>query len=353
MRVRFSSRGQDLTRLRALTTAIEESMIVLDKVTKYYGSHPAVHDLSFKIEEGECVGFLGLNGAGKTTTLRMLSCLLLPTSGKVTVKGFDVEEQAHEIRKLIGFLPDRPPVYPEMTVKAFLVFAGKLRNMDRAALERRMPKVLDDCGLGHVADEPIQNLSHGYQQRVGIAQAIIHDPALLILDEPIQGLDPVQIVEMRNMIRGLRGKHTILLSTHILSEIAQTSDRILMLHEGKITAQGSEEELSARFGADGRVRIELELRIPPSEGSAADSAQEALTAIDGVDEVDFGSPDHEGIAHVTVRARGDVRAAAARSVIEAGADLLRMQQKESGLEDIFVQLSHEAENQQSQKEVEA
>ncbi len=331
-----------LTRLPALTTAVEHSMIVLDKVTKYYGSHPAVHDLSFEIEEGECIGFLGLNGAGKTTTLRMLSCLLLPTSGRVTVKGFDAEEQAHEIRKLIGFLPDRPPVYPEMTVKAFLVFAGKLRNMDRAAIDRRLPKVLDDCGLGHVIDEPIQNLSHGYQQRVGIAQAIIHDPALLILDEPIQGLDPVQIVEMRNMIRSLRGKHTILLSTHILSEIAQTSDRILMLHEGRITAQGSEEELAARFGADGRVRIDLELRVAGGAG-AVETVQAALGAIGGVDEVDFGSADDAGVVQVTLRGRGDVREAVARCVVEGGSGLLRLEQKESGLEDIFVQLSKEAE----------
>ncbi|MBW2463916.1 MAG: ABC transporter ATP-binding protein [Deltaproteobacteria bacterium] len=319
-------------------------MIVLDKVTKYYGSHPAVHDLSFKIEEGECIGFLGLNGAGKTTTLRMLSCLLLPTSGTVTVKGFDAEEQAHEIRKLVGFLPDRPPVYPEMTVTAYLVFAGKLRSMDRAAVDRRLPKVLEDCGLGHVADEPIQNLSHGYQQRVGIAQAIIHDPALLILDEPIQGLDPIQIVEMRNMIRGLRGKHTILLSTHILSEIAQTSDRILMLHEGRVTAQGSEDELAARFGADGRARIDLELRVTES-ADASDSAKKALAALDGVDEVDFGSAD-AGVVRVTLRVRGDVREAVARCVVKGGIGLLRMEQKESGLEDIFVQLSKQAESAQ-------
>ncbi|MFW6023533.1 MAG: ABC transporter ATP-binding protein, partial [Myxococcota bacterium] len=252
-------------------------MIVVDHVTKYYGANPAVRDLDFRIEEGECVGFLGLNGAGKTTTLNLLSCLLLPTSGKVTIRGLDAEEEPHEIRKFIGYLPDAPPVYGEMRVTEFVRFAGRLRRMTSAAVKERLPEVIDICGLREVADQAIGTLSHGYRQRVGIAQAIVHKPALLILDEPIQGLDPVQIVEMREMIRSLRGEHTILLSTHILSEIEQTCDRILMLHEGRITAQGTEEELASQFG--GGVGIELEVR---GEEGAVRQALQALEGIDGV-----------------------------------------------------------------------
>ncbi|MDX1579973.1 MAG: ABC transporter ATP-binding protein, partial [Gemmatimonadota bacterium] len=242
-------------------------MIVVDRVSKYYGSSAAVSDLDFTIEEGECVGFLGLNGAGKSTTLRMLSCLLLPTSGRISIRGFDVEDEPHEIRKLIGYLPDNPPLYPEMRVIEFLRFAGRLRRMSKAEVEKRLPEVIEVTGLEEVADQPISTLSHGYRQRVGIAQAIVHRPALLILDEPIQGLDPVQIVEMRELIRSLRGEHTILLSSHILSEIERTCDRILMLHKGRIVAKGTEEELVGRTqgaaayrDAAGQSWLQLEVR---------------------------------------------------------------------------------------------
>ncbi len=305
-------------------------MIVVDQVTKYYGSHPAVQDLDFRIEEGECVGFLGLNGAGKTTILRLLSCLLLPTSGRVTIRGLDAEEQPHEIRKLIGFLPDTPPVYTEMTVASYLRFAGKLRGMSGAEIKKRLPRVIDTCALRDVADQSIGTLSHGYRQRVGIAQAIVHRPALLILDEPIQGLDPVQIVEMREMIKSLRGQHTILLSTHILSEIEQTCDRILMLHRGRIAAQGSEEDLVSSHGD--RSLIALEVR--PGDVDV----HRALNAVDEVTDIEPGDQDN-GIVNLRVRARGDVREALARAVVESGAGLLRMERLSTGLEAIFVQLS--------------
>jgi ABC-2 type transport system ATP-binding protein len=313
-------------------------MIVVEHVNKYYGSHAAVRDLDFRITEGECVGFLGLNGAGKTTTLRLLSCLLLPTSGRITVKGFDVEDQPHEIRKLIGFLPDRPPVYPEMTVTRFLEFAGKLRKMSVEAVKKRLPAVIDVCALEDVADDPIQTLSHGYQQRVGIAQAIIHDPALLILDEPIQGLDPVQIVEMREMIRGLRGKHTILLSTHILSEIEETCDRILMLNQGRVAAQGTEEELAERFGHKGHRVIKVLVRVPSPTPEGAVTA--VLEKLEGVSTVDSTPLDDRRISELTVRALGDLREEVARTLVTSGFGLLRFEEEASGLEEIFVKLSH-------------
>ena len=315
-------------------------MIVVDHVTKYYGSHAAVRDLDFRIEEGECVGFLGLNGAGKTTTLRLLACLLLPTSGRVRVKGLDAEEQPHEIRKLLGFLPDTPPVYPEMKVRDFLRFAGRLRDMTKAEVEKRMPEVLETTGLTDVADDTIGALSHGYRQRVGIAQAIIHAPALLILDEPIQGLDPVQIVEMRQMIRDLRGKHTILLSTHILGEIKETCDRILMLHQGHITAQGTESELAERFGY-GVTNIELVVR------GGAEALREAIEAIEGAQVLGI-VPAHatyrdapEGALRAEVRATRDVREEVAKAVVSAGLGLLSMTRLSTGLENIFVKLSRD------------
>ncbi|MFW6050865.1 MAG: ABC transporter ATP-binding protein [Myxococcota bacterium] len=305
-------------------------MIVVDHVTKYYGATPAVRDLDFRIEEGECVGFLGLNGAGKTTTLRLLSCLLLPTAGRVTIRGLDVEAEPHEIRKFIGFLPDHPPLYGEMTVEEYVRFAGRLRRMSKSAVEKRLPEVIDTCGLREVAHQPIATLSHGYRQRAGIAQAIVHKPALLILDEPIQGLDPVQIVEMREMIRRLRGEHTILLSTHILSEIEQTCDRILMLHQGRITAQGSEEELAARFGEG--VAVEMEVR------GEEDAVRRALEAVDGVREVTI-APAADGMLSVEVRAGRDVREEASRAVVQAGAGLRSLRRVATRLENIFVELS--------------
>lgn len=305
-------------------------MIRVANVTKYYGSHCAVRELDFSIAQGECVGFLGLNGAGKSTTLRLLSCLLLPTSGSVTVNGVDAESHPHEIRRLIGYLPERPPLYGEMTVREYLRFAAELRAVPKAKLAERIDYVLNRCDLGPVADAPIDTLSHGYKQRVGIGQAIIHSPQLLILDEPMQGLDPVQIVEMRAMIRQLRGEHTILLSTHMLHEIEATCDRILVLNNGRIAAHGSETELASKFGTGGR----FELLIGGEYG-------ELLTALAGVAGVsDLQSqPDPEGL-RISLQLSGDGagRAMLSRTVIEHGADLLELRRVTSGLESIFLGL---------------
>jgi ABC-2 type transport system ATP-binding protein len=320
-------------------------VIVVDGVSKFYGANPAVRDLHFEIGEGECVGFLGLNGAGKSTTLRMLSCLLLPTAGRITIGGHDVEGAPHEIRKLIGYMPDTPPLYPEMTVEAFLRFAGQLRHMDAAALEERLPEVVDIAGLQEVREQPIATLSHGYKQRVGIAQAIVHRPALLILDEPINGLDPVQIVAMRELIRGLRGEHTILLSTHILSEIEQTCDRILMLHRGRIEAQGTEEELATRFGSGGRVVLEVRGTREAVEKALAP----VLEAHDGPYRDQGAGPvgaiyadAAPGVVRVELHPREDIREALAASVVGAGLGLLTLETKASGLERMFLSLSRAA-----------
>jgi ABC-2 type transport system ATP-binding protein len=307
-------------------------MIVVDNVSKYYGSRRAVADLSFEIREGECIGFLGLNGAGKSTTLRLLSCLLLPTSGRISVRGLDVVTHPHEIRKLIGYLPDTPPLYPEMTVREYLDFTGRLRRLSGAELDKRRDRVISVCSLKDVARSQISQLSHGYRQRVGIAQAIIHAPSLLILDEPIQGLDPVQIVEMRKMIGELRGEHTILLSTHILTEIEATCDRILVMHQGHIAAQGTEEQLGAKLLAN--QTLELEVR------GSVDALKAALAPISAVRKLQI---EPRAATHGTVLAHlqldDGAREQVSRAIVEAGLGLLAMHTESNGLEAVFLQLS--------------
>jgi ABC-2 type transport system ATP-binding protein len=223
-------------------------MISARHLSKSYGAFAAVRDLDFTIAAGECVGFLGLNGAGKSTTLRMLAGVLEPSSGTLSIEGLDAVDDALAIRRRVGYLPERPPLYDEMGVTAFLRFAAALRDVPAAKRDAAVADVVRRCALTEVADAAIGTLSHWFRQRVGIAQAIVHGPALLILDEPTQGLDPVQIAEMRQLIAGLRGDHTILLSTHILSEIEATCDRILVLDEGRIALIGTEAELVAQAG---------------------------------------------------------------------------------------------------------
>lgn len=306
-------------------------MIVVDRVSKYYGEHAAVRDLDFTIEAGQCVGFLGLNGAGKSTTLRLLSCLLLPTSGRITIRGFDAETNPHEIRKLIGYLPDTPPLYPEMTVERYLRFAGKLRRMSAADLEKRLPEALETTALTAVARQPINTLSHGYKQRVGIAQAIIHRPALLILDEPIQGLDPVQIVQMRELIRALSGEHTILLSSHNLIEVERTCDRVLMLDRGRIVEHGG--QLGGPAGSREAARMHgAELEVRGSE----EAVRAALSGIDGL-VIATVAPLGDQLLRVKLESPSDARELIARAIVEHGLGLRGLERTSTDLEDAFFQ----------------
>src|SRR5579859_6161502 len=262
-------------------------MIEVRELYKYYGEHRAAGPLSFSIEQGEIVGLLGLNGAGKTTALRVLACDLLPSSGTVLVDGIDVVEQPHEVRRRIGYLPDTPPLYGDMTVHAYLVFAASIRGIAGKAANESAESAKRATLLEDVEDDPISSLSHGFRQRLGIAQAIVHRPALVVLDEPISGLDPVQIVEMRQLLRSLRGEHTIVLSSHILTEISETCDRLLVLGEGRIVAAGTEEELSRSLL--GSARLEVTVRTP-----SEDRARAVLVAVAGVLRVERIAPREAG-----------------------------------------------------------
>ena len=300
-------------------------MIEVEGLTKYYGEHAAIRDLSFTIKKGEVIGFLGLNGAGKSTTLRVLGAVLLPTAGRVSIDGVDLGAQPHEVRKRIGFLPDVPPLYNEMTVGAYLAFVAQLRGVPADQVDLRVREAEGKTALAEMHDEVIGTLSHGYRQRVGVAQALVHRPQLLILDEPTSGLDPVQIVEMRKLIRSLKGEHTVLLSSHILSEISQTCDRLLVIDEGKLVAQGTEAELSKGSG----VAVDVEI------AGNAESARAAVAAVEGVRSVEV-----VGGTQLRVQAAGELRPAIVRALVNAGVDVLRVDRAASQLESVFMQLTH-------------
>ncbi len=314
-------------------------MIRATNLSKFYGGKRALGPVSFEIADGETVGFLGLNGAGKTTALRILACDLRPSGGSIEIGGCDAVADPHEVRKRIGFLPEHPPVYSEMAVNEYLVYAGELRGLSRAATKKRLPEVLEVTDLGDVQHDLIGTLSHGFRQRVGIAQAIIHQPKFLILDEPTRGLDPVQIVEMRNLIHDLKQNHTVLISSHILTEISQTCDRLLVLGKGKLLGSGSEEELGAH---EGDIR-QISVTVRPAKGDAETASDTkaaiatVLTAVEGVTGV-ADSYEQGGGLMFYLTTTSDCRAAVSRAVVEAKLDLIRLDYSRSELENTFIRL---------------
>jgi ABC-2 type transport system ATP-binding protein len=219
-------------------------MIEVKNLTKRFGEIVAIDSISFELKKGEILGFLGPNGAGKTTTMRILTCYMSATYGEVTLAGYDIFKDACEVKKRIGYLPETPPLYIDMTVKSYLDFVAKLKGLNSKDAKTKINRVVDKCGLGDVLNRIIGNLSRGFRQRVGIAQSIVHEPEILILDEPTSGLDPVQINEIRNFIKSLKGEHSIILSTHILPEVTMTCDRALVINKGKVIAQESLETLT-------------------------------------------------------------------------------------------------------------
>src|SRR5438046_5964249 len=255
-------------------------MIKVEGLTKRYARNVAVDNISFEVEKGGIVGFLGPNGAGKTTTMRVLTCFLPPTSGSASVAGFDVLEQPLEVKKRIGYLPESPPLYPEMEVDEYLTFVGRLKGIAGSDIAKRVEEASERCAIADVRTKLIGKLSKGYRQRVGLAQAIIHNPEVLILDEPTSGLDPKQIIETRGLIRSLAGDHTIVLSTHILPEVSQTCQRVVIINKGRVVAVDTPDNLTARLRGAGTLYVQVD-----ASGVGDGDALSALQRVTGVKRV--------------------------------------------------------------------
>jgi ABC-2 type transport system ATP-binding protein len=311
-------------------------VISVSRLTKAYGQTLAVDGISFDVSKGQIVGFLGPNGAGKSTTLRMLTCYLPPTSGGATVAGFDIFHQSLQVREHLGYLPENVPLYTEMKVQEYLDFRGRLRKMDRTTRQKRIDYVVERCWLGNVRKRAIGHLSKGYRQRVGLADALLHNPPVLILDEPTVGLDPTQIRETRKLIKDLGGDHTLLLSTHILPEVEAVCDRAIVIAGGRIVAQGSPDDLRASRRMQARVLVEC-------KGPARD-VEMALARVSGVQKVEIVNGDVRGErGYVTAAVRPeesrDVREEVARTVIQHGWPLREIKLEHATLEEFFVQVT--------------
>ncbi len=303
-------------------------MIEVEHLTKYYGDVPAIQDVTFQVDRGEVLGFLGPNAAGKTTTMRILTGFMPPSSGTARVAGYDVFQDSIEVRKRIGYLPETVPLYPEMTVHGYLDFVARLRHVENR--EHRIWEVMERIGLDDWADELIGKLSKGYRQRVGIAQALVHDPEILILDEPTLGLDPKQIIEVRELIRELGEDHTIILSTHILPEVSQTCQRVIIINQGRIVAVDTPERLTARLKGAERIFVQL---AKPDERVVS-----TLLHIDGITAVEARG---HGAFEVEAALGVDRRAQIADVAVKNGWGLLELRPMGMSLEDIFLQLTTE------------
>lgn len=312
-------------------------MITVTDLTKRYARNTAVDHISFEVHKGQIVGFLGPNGAGKTTTMRILTCFLPPTFGSASVAGFDVLEQSMEVKKRIGYLPEAPPLYPEMRTEEYLIFVGRLKGLAKTEIGKRLDYVCDRCAIGDVKDKLLGKLSKGYRQRVGLAQAIIHNPDVLILDEPTAGLDPKQINETRALIRSLAGDHTIILSTHILPEVEQTCEQVIIINKGKLVATDSVDNLQRR--ARGAESLLVEVAGRRGDLDAA-TVQERLERVSGVTRVVFRNKRENRSTFEVESRRGSLsRGDLARAVVEAGWDLNELRPAAVSLEEVFLQLT--------------
>ena len=301
-------------------------MIAVEHLTKKYGDLLAVSDLSFKVEKGKIWGFLGPNAAGKTTTMRILTGYLPATDGKASVGKFDVFEQPNEVKQILGYLPEVLPLYPDMTVTEYLNFVASIKKIPSAKKKEAVGKAIKVSGLDQVKGRLIKNISRGFKQRVGIAQALVHDPQVLILDEPTIGLDPAQIIEIRQLIKSLKGEHTIILSTHILAEVTQTCDGVVIIKEGKLMASGSLEELTASFrtkeGAVVRVRRNIQ------------DAAVLLRTIPGVEKVN--REDNE--LKIEWKPGQDLRDDIAKLILERQFGLLELRPMAMSIEDLYLKI---------------
>jgi ABC-2 type transport system ATP-binding protein len=323
-------------------------MISVKELTKKYSGNLAVDHISFEVQKGEVVGFLGPNGAGKTTTMRMLTCFLPPSEGTATVAGFDVLEKPLEVKKRIGYLPETPPLYPEMDTEEYLKFVGRLKGLSKSELLERVDYVCERCSIGEVKKKLLGKLSKGYRQRVGLAQAIIHNPDVLILDEPTAGLDPKQINETRELIRSLAGDHTIVLSTHILPEVEQTCEKVIIINKGKLITTDSVENLQARARGAEAVVIEVANRNGVLDAQAVITRLEKVAGVSRV--LSRMSHDNRAVFEVESQPNLSVRADLARAVVESGWDLNELRSAAMSLEEVFLQLTQDQSAQAAEEE---
>ena len=317
--------------------------IEVKNLTKRYGRNKAVDDVSFKIKEGEIVGFLGPNGAGKTTTMNILTGYLSASEGVAKIGGKDILEEPYEVKKMIGYLPEQPPLYYQMTVLEYLNFIYDLKKI-RLPREEHIESICKLVRIDNVAKRVISNLSKGYKQRVGIAQALIGNPPVLILDEPTVGLDPKQIIEIRTLIKRLGESHTVILSSHILSEVQAVCDRIIIINDGKIVADSSAQELTSKFGSISNLSIRI--AIPDEEAGFR-----MLGKISGVDKVETAGCKEEGSFDYIVRVEDglDIRNEIAKRILERGWKLLMLRSQEATLEEIFIGLVNQSSGKGGKK----
>ena len=305
-------------------------MIEVENLTRYYGSRRAINNLSFQIEKGEVVGFLGPNGAGKSTTMNIISCILPPSNGTVKINRFDTFEQSLEIRKMIGYLPETPPLYPDMTVAKYLDFAAGVRGVPSKNIHAAIERVIEKCSLKDVSHRIIGRLSKGYQQRVGLAQAMVHDPEILILDEPTIGLDPIQIIEIRKLIQELAEEHTIILSSHILPEITQICKRVIIINEGEIAAVDSLGGLTASLRKS--ERLSLTIRKPKNT---------IIEKLSSLDQVISASTTEENQFLIECSLRSNLQDDIAKLALENDWGIIELKPISMTLEDIFLKLTLE------------
>lgn len=325
-------------------------MIEVQNLCKKYGSFQALNDISFSVEKGQIVGFLGPNGAGKTTTMRILTCFMPASSGKVTVAGYDVFKESKKVRDRIGYLPENIPLYTEMTVAKYLSYMAKIRNVSRKHLGERLDSVIESCGLIERRNQIIGQLSRGYRQRVGLAQALVHDPEVLILDEPTSGLDPRQIIEIRDLIKRLGKERTILFSTHILPEAKNTCERLLVISKGKITGDIQLTNGSATIdnsetnvddsSNDQNKTLENTLTLVVS-GASNDEILATLRNLPNVINAECSTDTHINTFHVHYNTEIDIRSEVAKTIVQQGWNLLEMYSNEMSLEELFLSLTSE------------
>lgn len=320
-------------------------MIQVEHLTKRYGSHLAVDDISFEVEEGIVYGLLGPNGAGKSTTMNILTGYLSATSGTVSIDGHDILEEASAAKACVGYLPEQPPLYVDMTPREYLMFVAELKKVKRADRAAQVEQAMDRTGLAEMEHRLIKNLSKGYRQRVGLAAALLGSPKVIILDEPTVGLDPAQVIEIRSLIKELGKDHTVILSSHILSEVSTLCDKVLIIAKGKLVAQGTPEELAQRLTAGSSLNI--------TALGEADAVMNALLTVPGVSEVQItGQQNGETSATVQVPQGEDLRAAVSAALAAAGCPVLGLTTASMSLEDVFLQLTAQAGDEEAQEVLE-